>query len=284
MKLYNNVLEYSRRTGSPNTATMSKTMLALACLVGSAAAMPLNIGESSVRRSLFGRISTQSYTVHHINETLTPKRCGETTFKASRGTYTYTIKKMAHTFPLEDGDCASVGYTTPWGKADMSTTQNFGRSFITPDFSKTKIAFFKQPTSGNTVKLPDIVGLALKNPTIVSTLTAAIKAADLVATLQTPGPFTVFAPNDAAFRKLGSAALDTLLKPENKALLKKVLLYHVIAGKKVYSESIKDGMTAKTVTSYTVTFTVDSGTDNDAGEARLIPYASHSECMKSQFS
>jgi uncharacterized surface protein with fasciclin (FAS1) repeats len=64
-----------------------------------------------------------------------------------------------------------------------------------------------------------------------TTLVAAVKAADLVATLKGPGPFTVFAPTNAAFAALPAGTVDTLLKPENKAMLRKVLTYHVVAGK-----------------------------------------------------
>jgi uncharacterized surface protein with fasciclin (FAS1) repeats len=64
-----------------------------------------------------------------------------------------------------------------------------------------------------------------------TTLVAAVKAAGLVETLQGAGPFTVFAPTNEAFAKLSAGTVDTLLKPENKATLTKVLTYHVVAGK-----------------------------------------------------
>jgi len=64
-----------------------------------------------------------------------------------------------------------------------------------------------------------------------TTLVAAVKAAGLVDTLKSPGPFTVFAPVNAAFAALPAGTVDTLLKPENKAALTKVLTYHVVAGK-----------------------------------------------------
>ena len=63
-----------------------------------------------------------------------------------------------------------------------------------------------------------------------TTLVAAVKAADLVATLQSAGPFTVFAPVNAAFGKLPAGTVEYLLKPENKATLAKVLTYHVVSG------------------------------------------------------
>jgi uncharacterized surface protein with fasciclin (FAS1) repeats len=64
-----------------------------------------------------------------------------------------------------------------------------------------------------------------------TTLVAAVKAAGLVDTLQGPGPFTVFAPTNDAFKKLPAGAVDTLLKPENKDALTKVLTYHVVPGR-----------------------------------------------------
>jgi uncharacterized surface protein with fasciclin (FAS1) repeats len=64
-----------------------------------------------------------------------------------------------------------------------------------------------------------------------TTLVAAVKAAGLVETLQGPGPFTVFAPTNDAFKKLPAGTVDSLLKPESKAELTKVLTYHVVAGK-----------------------------------------------------
>src|SRR6266699_806847 len=77
-----------------------------------------------------------------------------------------------------------------------------------------------------------------------TTLVAAVKAAGLVDTLQGAGPFTVFAPTNEAFAKLPSGTVETLLKPENKATLTKILTYHVVAGKmgtRELAKAIKDG-------------------------------------------
>jgi uncharacterized surface protein with fasciclin (FAS1) repeats len=76
----------------------------------------------------------------------------------------------------------------------------------------------------------DIVDNAV-NSADHTTLVAAVKAAGLVPTLKGKGPFTVFAPTNAAFDKLPAGTVETLLKPENKAMLTKVLTYHVVAGK-----------------------------------------------------
>jgi uncharacterized surface protein with fasciclin (FAS1) repeats len=72
-----------------------------------------------------------------------------------------------------------------------------------------------------------------------TTLVAAVKAAGLVDTLKGPGPFTVFAPTNAAFSKLPAGTVDTLLKPENKAMLTGILTYHVVAGKVAAKDVVK---------------------------------------------
>src|SRR5476651_2592219 len=72
-----------------------------------------------------------------------------------------------------------------------------------------------------------------------TTLVAAVKAAGLVETLKGAGPFTVFAPTDAAFARLPAGTVNTLVKPENKAALTKILTYHVVAGKLDYAALAK---------------------------------------------
>lgn len=77
-----------------------------------------------------------------------------------------------------------------------------------------------------------------------TTLVAAVKAAGLVETLQGAGPFTVFAPTNAAFAKLPKGTVESLVKPENKATLTKILTYHVVAGKwdaQAIAGMIRDG-------------------------------------------
>ena len=79
-----------------------------------------------------------------------------------------------------------------------------------------------------------------------TTLVAAVKAAGLVDTLAGPGPFTVFAPTTAAFNKLPKGTVATLVKPENKATLTKILTYHVVAGK-MNAADLTDGKKLTTV-------------------------------------
>src|SRR5271169_2237611 len=90
----------------------------------------------------------------------------------------------------------------------------------------------KDPTVGGAEMYPTktIVENAVNSP-IHKTLVAAVKAAGLVDTLNSPGPFTVFAPTDDAFAKLPAGTVDTLVKPENKDTLTKILTYHVVAGR-----------------------------------------------------
>ena len=85
-----------------------------------------------------------------------------------------------------------------------------------------------------------------------TTLVAAVKAAGLVETLASTGPFTVFAPTNDAFENLPAGTVETLLKPENKAQLIAILTYHVVAGK-VMSGDLSNGMTAPTVQGSNIT-------------------------------
>jgi uncharacterized surface protein with fasciclin (FAS1) repeats len=110
----------------------------------------------------------------------------------------------------------------------------------------TAIFAAKNPMVGGHEMFPtkNIVQNAL-NSDDHTTLVAAVKAAGLVETLEGPGPFTVFAPTNEAFAKLPAGTVDTLLKPENKAMLIKVLTYHVVSGKmdsKDIAAAIKAGM------------------------------------------
>ena len=138
----------------------------------------------------------------------------------------------------------------------------------------------KDPDVGGAPMYPDktIVANAVNSP-IHKTLVAAVKAAGLVDTLNSPGPFTVFAPTDDAFAKLPAGTVDTLVKPENKATLVKILTYHVVPGAittKDLKEWIKKGngtYSAKTVQGGMLTFTEHMGhimiTDEKGGKAEI---------------
>lgn len=91
-----------------------------------------------------------------------------------------------------------------------------------------------------------------------STLVAAVKAAGLVETLSGAGPFTVFAPTNAAFNALPAGTLDNLLKPESKADLTGILTYHVVPGK-IMSSQLSDGQKVKTVNGAELTVNIKDG-------------------------
>jgi uncharacterized surface protein with fasciclin (FAS1) repeats len=125
----------------------------------------------------------------------------------------------------------------------------------------------------------NIIQNAVNSP-IHKTLVAAVKAAGLVDTLSGPGPFTVFAPTDDAFAKLPAGTVTTLVQPENKATLVKILTYHVIAGNissKDLEKMIKKGggtYSAKTVEGGSLTFTMPTKgkiliTDEKGGTANI---------------
>lgn len=102
-----------------------------------------------------------------------------------------------------------------------------------------------------------IVKVASDTPTL-STLVTAVKAADLVDTLQGEGPFTVFAPTNAAFDALPAGTLDSLLEPANVDQLKSILTYHVVAGK-VLAADLKDGQVVTTVQGENLTVKLADG-------------------------
>lgn len=125
----------------------------------------------------------------------------------------------------------------------------------------------------------DIVDIAVGSDAH-TTLVAAVKAADLVSTLKSAGPFTVFAPVNDAFAKLPAGTVDFLLKAENKGTLTKILTYHVVAGNldaAAVVEAIKKGngkATLKTVSGGTLTATIDNGkvklTDEKGGSSYVV--------------
>lgn len=103
----------------------------------------------------------------------------------------------------------------------------------------------------------DIVDTAVAAGTF-KTLAAALGAADLVGTLKGAGPFTVFAPTDAAFAKLPPGTVENLLKPENREKLRAILTYHVVAGS-VRAAQVVTLKDAKTVNGQSVSIKVDGG-------------------------
>ncbi|WP_044403256.1 fasciclin domain-containing protein [Lacinutrix sp. Hel_I_90] len=129
------------------------------------------------------------------------------------------------------------------------------------------------------VETPTIVGVAAGNENF-STLVAAVKAADLVETLNSEGPFTVFAPTNDAFSKLPEGTVETLLKPENKEKLSGILTYHVVSGNldaAAVTKAITDNngsFTVKTVQGEEITAMVVDGkvvlTDANGNTATVV--------------
>jgi len=126
----------------------------------------------------------------------------------------------------------------------IQTTRKLASFSLAIAMSATSVAAMADVMVGGAAMLPsrDIIDNAV-NSKDHTTLVAAVKAADLVDTLKGPGPFTVFAPTNAAFDALPAGTVDTLLKPENKGMLTTILTYHVVPGKwdaAALSKMIKD--------------------------------------------
>ncbi|MCA9344817.1 fasciclin domain-containing protein [Candidatus Saccharibacteria bacterium] len=140
--------------------------------------------------------------------------------------------------------------------SDSNTASNDTQSQVAED------------TTDQTEEDNTIVGLAVATDDL-STLVTAVTAADLADTLSGEGPYTVFAPTNAAFAKLGDT-VDTLLKPENKDQLAGILTYHVVAGN-VMASDLSDGQKIKTVNGEELTVKIANGNvyivDAKGGEA-----------------
>ena len=151
---------------------------------------------------------------------------------------------------------------------------------ITLSMSAANLQAQKDPEVGGAAMYPakNIIANAVNSPDH-TTLVAAVKAAGLVDTLEGPGPFTVFAPTNEAFAKLPEGTVDTLLKPENKDQLVKILTYHVVAGRitsKDLIKMIKQGggkAELKTVSGGTLSASLNMGkvllTDEKGGTATV---------------
>lgn len=156
----------------------------------------------------------------------------------------------------------------------------FGMLFFAGDASAQMMKSNGNPMVGGAAmyKTKDIVDNAV-NSKDHTTLVAAVKAAGLVDTLKSAGPFTVFAPTNSAFDKLPAGTVGTLVKPENKTLLTTILTYHVVAGNmdsKAIAKAIKKGKgkaTLKTVQGGTLTAMMDGNmlvlTDEKGGKSTV---------------
>lgn len=172
------------------------------------------LGVAIVSTGLFASIS--SYAQNDLPKTPNPNASPVPSVPAGTMTKPETIKAPAGTTTPPDGTMTKPGTMT------------------SPEVMTKPVKKPAAVAAGKT-----IVDLASKSKSF-TTLVAALKAADLVETLAGSGPFTVFAPTNAAFAKLPKATLAQLLKPENKEQLKKILTYHVVSGA-VSSKMLKSG-------------------------------------------
>ncbi len=159
----------------------------------------------------------------------------------------------------------------------------FAQSAMSSSMSGSSMMPSTDPMVGGSAMYPtrNIIANAI-NSKDHTTLVAAVKAAGLVPTLEGPGPFTVFAPTNEAFDALPANTVPTLLKPENKAELTKILTYHVVAGKYETADLkaliLKDGGKAmlKTVAGPELSFTLSNGmvqVTDDKGDTANITVA-----------
>jgi uncharacterized surface protein with fasciclin (FAS1) repeats len=147
----------------------------------------------------------------------------------------------------------------------LKTMKFFSLAFAPLTLSANLILAAQDPMVGGAKMYAgkDIIDNAVNSPDHI-TLVAAVKAAGLIDTLKGPGPFTVFAPTNEAFAKLPAGTVDTLLKPENKEMLTKILTYHVVAGltaaqlKKMVKEGGGSAM-LKTLEGGSLTVAMDGG-------------------------
>jgi uncharacterized surface protein with fasciclin (FAS1) repeats len=130
-----------------------------------------------------------------------------------------------------------------------------------------------QPTAGQSgvkddVSTPNVVGVAMSSKDH-TTLVTAVKAASLVDVLSNAGPFTVFAPTNAAFEKLPAGTVEGLLKPDQKDALSNILEYHVYVGV-IKTENMRDGQVLNEVNGKNITLSVKDGKVMVNGKANII--------------
>jgi uncharacterized surface protein with fasciclin (FAS1) repeats len=162
----------------------------------------------------------------------------------------------------------------------MNTSMNSTSNSMNNSMSNSNTAGAANPTVGGAPMYAnkDIIDNAV-NSKDHTTLVTAVKAAGLVETLKGAGPFTVFAPTNAAFEKLPAGTVDTLVKPESKAALTKILTYHVVPGKQDAATIVKaieagnGKATFKTVQGGILTASLDGGsvvlTDEKGGKSKV---------------
>ena len=190
----------------------------------------------------------------------------------------------AATFALLTASCSEPAANMNRTNSNMTNTNSAVNSSNTMNSnamnSNTNMTGGANPSVGGAPMLAtkDIVDNASQSKDH-TTLVAAVKAAELVETLKGTGPFTVFAPTNAAFEKLPAGTVDGLLKPASKADLKGILTYHVVSGKldgAAVAKAIRDGngkATLKTVNGAEITASMEGNsvviTDGKGGKSKV---------------
>jgi uncharacterized surface protein with fasciclin (FAS1) repeats len=152
---------------------------------------------------------------------------------------------------IVQGVTGTPATTTTPGTTTTTTTTTTQEVPVTPAGTKTT------PVTAPVAKTRTLVDIASKDKRF-TTLVTALKAADLVDTLAGTGPYTVFAPTNAAFNKIPSRTLKNLLKPENKEKLKAILTYHVVSGA-VTSDMLKAGQVPTVLPDAAITVKIKNG-------------------------
>jgi len=154
----------------------------------------------------------------------------------------------------ETSTAGAMGATTCGGLGEGKRTTDMMKSFVVGIAAASMVTMGAAQMRAGSGQSKDIVDTAVAAGSF-KTLAKALAAADLVGTLKGEGPFTVFAPTDEAFAKLPAGTLDNLLKPENKAQLRRILTYHVVSGRVMAADVVKL-KSAKTVSGDAVAITV----------------------------
>ncbi|OUL31015.1 beta-Ig-H3/fasciclin [Nostoc sp. RF31YmG] len=165
--------------------------------------------------------------------------------------------------PYNRGSRTTGGEVTPSPTVVPETTPTTPATPVKPS---TTVPTQTQPAGSSNTQSKTLVGLAESNASF-TTLTKALKAAGLTATLEGKDNFTIFAPTDAAFSKLPQDAVRDLLKPENKEVLVKILTYHVVPGR-VLASDLKSGE-VKSVEGGAINVKVDPATGVKVNEANV---------------
>lgn len=153
------------------------------------------------------------------------------------------------------------------GFALLSCTQNESKP-AAPSGDVTEAALHGQDGIVDEVSNPNIVQLAVKNPDL-STLVTAVQTANLATSLSNAGPFTVFAPLNAAFDKLPAGTVDGLLKPDKADDLNEILSYHTYVGV-IKEDQMTDGLRLGMVNGKSITITLQDGKPLINGKAKIV--------------